>query len=145
MDIDKTVLNIKYQQDIENIGYTQTILKRVAKEDIKSFVNLFFRQIINEIYHNCQIPEYEVLDILLENISEDDKVFVNILTYFNQHNSILKAEICYLTDTIAELKANLSYLTDSTEQRLNRVENSIMHNHDYFNSEILEIKDFIKI
>lgn len=145
MDIDKTTLKVKYQQDIENIGYIQTILNRVTKEDIKSFVNLFFRQIINEIYYNGQIPDYEILNIFLENISDDDKVFVNILLFFIQHNRILKAEIRHLTETIADLDAKLSYLSESTEQRLNSIDDSLIHNQSYFNSEILEIKDFIKM
>ena len=145
MDIDKTTLKVKYQQDIENIGYSKTILNCVTKEDIKAFVNLFFRQIINEIYYNGQIPDYEILNILLENISDDDKVFVNILIFFIQHNRILKEEIGYLTETIANLDSKLSYLSESTEQRLNRVEDSLIHNQGYFNSEILGIKDFIKM
>lgn len=145
MDIDKTTLKVKYQQDIENIGYIQTILNRVTQEDITSFINLFFRQIINEIYHNGQIPSYETLHILLENISDDDKVFVNILIFFIQHNGILKSEINHLTDVIAELESKLSYLSESTEQRLNRIDDSLIHNQGYVNSEILGIKDFIKM
>lgn len=145
MDIDKTTLKIKYQQNIENIGYIQTILNHVTKEDIKSFANLFFRQIINEIYYNGQIPDYEILNILLENISDDDKVFVNILMFFIQHNRILKEEINQLTETISDLDSKLAYLFESTEQRLNSIDNALMHNQDYFNSEIFKIKDFIKM
>jgi hypothetical protein len=145
MDIDKTTLKVKYQQDIENIGYIQTILNRVTKDDIKSFTNLFFKQIINEIYYNGQIPDYEILNILLENISDDDKVFVNILIFFNQHNRILKEEINQLHEIIGNLDSKLTYLSGSTEERLNRIEDSSMHIQGYFKSEILEIKDFIKM